>query len=312
MSDRLSVGSLSYALAVASAISAQAQTAQAPAGIQLVEIASYTVPAGLEVTGAALSEKGSVVFWSRDSKSVMVTDGRITRGLCIGQNLDPLAAAFAAGSSLVEIVDSRSSRLVRAVPGGDCRKGSGLGNPGWIIAAAYSRETGEWVGLTNRAGQSSLVILRAGRLRHVPVPTIPVASIPMTHLRASRGGVLLSSLSWPFRWEALSWTGALLRSGRPFVTNTFVRLGRDSALHSQLHGMATLAIRQGFVQVLADPRTDLRVLVRYSPEGRPAARTTLGVSLGLLDFEPSTERLLAIRRTDRAELVTYSLRRSDR
>lgn len=74
--------------------------------------------------------------------------------------------------------------------------------------------------------------------------------------------------------------------------------------------MPTLEIDSGFIQVLADPKSDLRVIVLYSPNARLVRQAVMRVSLGFLDFEPITNRLLALRRTDGLELVTYRLQRN--
>ena len=110
----------------------------------------------------------------------------------------------------------------------------------------------------------------------------------------------------------MSRAGRTLVRSRPFTADTVITGVSDTVVSSELVGMATHAIDKGFIQLLADPRSDLRVLVVYGPDGRTFRRATIGVSLGLLDFEPVATHVLALRRTDTLELVTYSLHRSGR
>lgn len=308
MIDRKCVQLFSLIPIVASAISAPALSAQLSPGIQLVEVASFLVPAGFEVSGGALSKSGSVVFWSRDSKSVMITDGRSTRTLCPGIALDPLAAAFTARHSFVELVDAQSGRVISVSAEGTCRFGAKLSPSGTVTAVAYSRETDEWVGLIKRNRESVLVIAGSGGRRYVRIPSGPGADVHMTHVTAMDSEVVLSSLMAPFAWSAMSLQGRIRAQGRPFATDTIVAVESVSAVSSQLLGMATRAIDNGFIQLLADPRSDLRVFVLYGSDGHRSRRTTIAVSIGLLDSDSATDQVLALRRTSTSELVLYSLR----
>lgn len=236
------MGLLPSALAVACAISATALPAQVPAGVRLVEVASYSVPSGLEVSGAALSESGSVVFWSRESKLVMTTDGRRLQTLCLGQSLDPLAATFIGEPSRIEIIDGRSGRIVRTGPRNTCRFGAELGRPGTIVAATYSRQRDEWIDLTNRNGKTALVIAGGGQRRYVAIPIVPVTELAMTHITGSPHGVVMSSLKPPFAWTSVSMAGRTLARGRPFTGDTLIVGVSDTAASSELVGMATRAI----------------------------------------------------------------------
>lgn len=277
-----------------------------------MQIASLSVPTGVEVSGGALSRTGAVVFWSRESKTVMASNGASFRALCRGEALDPLSAAFSESSRHIEIVDGRSGRIFQATVNGMCRVGPQLGRAGTILAASYSRSTKEWIVLSHRNGRSVLVTREAGRPKYLPIPFVPIADLKMTHMTVSPTGVVLSSLKAPFNWTLVSLAGRMLVWGRPFASDTIVAHGSDSAPSSQLLGMATHSVGDGFVQLLADPRTDLRVFVFYGLDGRASRRTTIGVSLGFLDYEPAATRFLAFRRTDSSELVTYLLARFSR
>ncbi len=60
-----------------------------------------------------------------------------------------------------------------------------------------------------------------------------------------------------------------------------------------------------FLQVLSDLESDRRHLVIYDDEGLFITRAEIDVPFGVLDTDPDERRLLAVRRTDSVELVTY-------
>lgn len=302
----------SFALVVV-CVGAHATTigAQGSSAINLRQTASLIVPAGFEVSGAALSQNGALVFWSRESKAVRWSDGRRIRELCLGIDLNPLAAAFNERSKKIEIVDAQTGRIYQADAGGSCRVKYTLGRAGPVHAAAYARGPGQWFGLMKRDGRTLVVVVQPdGRRGQLRLPYIPEQDLVVTHMTASRAGVVFSRLRPPFAWQSVAPTGRIISAGRPFGVDTTIKVDSDSAVGSNLlFGTPVRAIDSGFIQLLSDPRTDVRVLVTYASNGRPNKISTIKLSLGLLDFEPSTNRLLALRRTDIAELVTYSLNR---
>lgn len=286
--------------------------AQRGQGRELVQVASRPLPAGFEVSGGVLSADGSILYWSRDRKAVMATNGETVRRLCASVVLDPIAAAYVRPSTF-EIVDGSSGRLFTATSSGDCRATGSLGRPAAIHAAVYSPETAQWVALTTLNG-TTVLALKKGRetVTHVPLHLVLQTELLTTHVTASKEGAIVSSLRAPFAWTLVSWAGRAIATGRPFDADTLLTAGSYSSLSSRLFGMATHAVGDEFLQVLADPRSDLRVLLTYDAKGRALRRTAIAVSLGILDFEPTQSRVLALRRTNTSELVTYSLHRSAR
>lgn len=234
---------------------------------ELVELASRPLPSGFEVSGGGLSADGSIVYWSRDRKEVMVTNGQTAQRLCGLIALDPIAAAYVR-SSTFEIVDAGSGRIFVATPKGDCRPLGALGPLGSISAAAYSSETDRWIALTIVNGTTLMASKGRGETtRRIALNFVRESELPMMHLTASRDGLALSSLRAPFTWTLVSWIGTVTATGRPFDADTRVKAGSQSSLSSRLFGMATHAVGDEFLQLLADPRSDLRVLVRYDAKG---------------------------------------------
>lgn len=294
-----------------SGITAASPVPAQPSGrLELIQESSFSLPRGFEVTGATLSENGSVVVWSRENSAVIWTDGESTKRLCPDQAIDPLASVVVNPPSGIEIVDGRTGRLILARLTGGCRWGRRLGPRGTIVAAAYHRRTSQWIALLSRGALSMLGGPRGrNEASQAPVP-VSAAELPTMHMTPSATGVILSSLKAPYEWVSISTDGVPLMRGRPFMTDTTVASGSDFRASAGFLGMSTHHIDSGYVQLLADPKSDLRVIVVYATNAEVTRRTTLDVPIGILDFQPTTKRLLALRRTDELELVTYRLRRT--
>jgi hypothetical protein len=73
-------------------------------------------------------------------------------------------------------------------------------------------------------------------------------------------------------------------------------------------GLAVFALDTGYIQLLADPKTDLRAMLVYAPDGSLTHVTTIDTSMGILSTDPTEHELLMIRRTDKLEIVRYSWR----
>ena len=112
-------------------------------------------------------------------------------------------------------------------------------------------------------------------------------------------GVIVSSRLFPFAWSAVAEDNRISASGR-FPAG-------DEAYYSSDPWVATgvFALDIGFVQVLADLASDRRHLVIYDPSGAFTRRRVIDVPFGILDTAPSRRQLLALRRTDRVEVLTY-------
>lgn len=276
--------------------------------IRLVQVAAYRIPTGTEISGGAMSSSGALVFWSREARTVMLVRRSGTRVVCQATVRDPIAASFDEGASPPQVVDATSGRIFNVLATGACSAIAELG-PG-LLGATRLPDSGEWVGLRAQNGRTTLSYARSGKRVDFPVAGVPLGDIENTHITSSSRGVVLSSLQGRRNWILISRTGRVAARGQPSAADA--PIGEAKSMRpSQLLGMPTHAIPGGFVQMLVDPRSDMSVMVVYDDVGRVVRRTRLNVSLGILHVRCPVNRVLALRRTDRAELVTYSLHRSD-
>jgi hypothetical protein len=112
-------------------------------------------------------------------------------------------------------------------------------------------------------------------------------------------GIIVSSRHFPFAWSTAADSGARPVTGRVPAGNE-PYYGNDPWI-----GTGVFALDSGFVQVLADLASDRRHLVIYDSSGVFRRRRAIDVPFGILDTAPDRRQLLALRRTDRVEILTY-------
>jgi hypothetical protein len=115
-------------------------------------------------------------------------------------------------------------------------------------------------------------------------------------------------LHWPFHWQAADLDGRVLIKGRAFERDTIFRLDGDSTAASRLIALPVVQLDSGFLQLFADPASDLRVLVVYRRDGARQRVSVIDASLGVLTTAPQRRMLVALRESDRSELVVYGWR----
>jgi hypothetical protein len=72
-----------------------------------------------------------------------------------------------------------------------------------------------------------------------------------------------------------------------------------------LVSLGTLALDHGYLQTIADLKSDLRVLVLYDTDGRVIRQSRLDVAIGMQYSIPARRLLLAAVRTNESQLIVY-------
>lgn len=293
----------------------------------LTESSRYVLEADVLVLGGALSPHGGGgVFWSADTVWIAANQGDV-RPICPERVRAPLGAAFVtdpssaeAGNShtpTIEIVDGGMDegggpRIIR-FSGGECRKmkwsapppGRQLGRASrrWVFAA----ETDSGSSNDTHAGQVTLVGTDGHTSRPATIDLGPSASDSMAVVvSGSSLGIVVSSRSFPFAWTALGENQPLGWSDPGRAVSGRVPAANDRFYASDIWvGMGVFALDAGFVQILADLGSDRRHLLVYDAGGAFKRRRAINVPFGILDTVPDRRELLALRRTDRVELLTY-------
>ncbi len=72
--------------------------------------------------------------------------------------------------------------------------------------------------------------------------------------------------------------------------------------------MPALLLDSGFVQTIADLRSDRRSLLLFGSDGRFIRSTQLDIPMAFVSADPMAHRLIALRDIDERELVEYRWR----
>ncbi|MGQ0713961.1 MAG: hypothetical protein ACT4PJ_09525 [Gemmatimonadaceae bacterium] len=263
------------------------------------------------VSGATVTLQGSYVVWSRTQRKVQYVRADEVRSICDGMALAPISAAFTNGDATVEVIDAEG-RLIRwNESDARCTPVDSIVVTGELMGAVYHE--GGWI-IAAEDGQGRGVLLlrgRSGGVRHVVESSSRLGSalhLPQSFFSPHPQGLLLSLAVWPFQWRVISTAGGVLAEGQPFTGDTTIVVGTDTARASSMVGLASHRLDRGYVQIVADPKSDIRLFVLYDDSGRRVRMKPVAVSMGILQVLPEHHWLAALRRTRDLELVLYHWR----
>lgn len=275
--------------------------------LELFEIQSIPVPDDVEIAGGMLSGTEEFLAWTRTGYVVLGTrSGTAACQLPITQ----IVAARTASPGSLEVVTSKGLYRLEIANGPACASVDvrpilvqALDNE--IVSAAFD---GQWViGMINPGGSSRLA--RLGPQGFVAIGSANLNQqlrLRASHISAHNREVVISEMGWPFGWR-IAGRGASSRK-RQFDRDTLLASNKDTAQALEMVGTGMRFLDEGFISVLADPRSDLRALVVFDRSGSRQRIATVSIPLGVLDTRPDSRLLLAVRRTDVIELVVYGWR----
>ncbi len=261
-----------------------------------------TLPRGVIPSGAVVTDAGAMIVWSIDSSLVLVYRAGTPKSVCRGQALTPVGAAFVAGGRGVEIVDrdGEGARVLHASDETPCATRYVLTDSEGLIAAARL-EAGWVIAVRPDSGVARFRGLdESGRTRWTfdadSASDSPLNPLRTTMTSAGRNGIILASITPPFRSVYVD------ASGTPRAS---LQADTDSGPRAGWLGLRVLRLAHGYLQVLADPRSDRRHIVLFGESGAVLRRRDLDVAFGFVASSPSGEHLLALRRTNVDEMVVY-------
>lgn len=267
--------------------------------MDLALVRSIEVPVTIPFRGARLGPRGRVLIWSPDGRELTeIHAGRFTR-LCSVEG-DSILVADYIRSQEIEAVTRRGLILRVDRPTNTCvRRGSVVGQSGLQpLAAAYA---GRWV--VAAVGDSGAYLTWSATESGLRESTSAVQLRPRTTFLHSGGDdvVIAASMLWPFRTQLLSSSVAF----QPFLGDTVFRYAADTVAAVRLTGMGVHSVDRGYLMVLSDLRSDLRVLVLFDSTGLRQRVTLLNVPLGFMDSDTETQTLLGVRTASKVELLFY-------
>lgn len=271
--------------------------------IELHEEASVHLQANVVPSGAVLADNGAFVVWSQASSVVVAHRDGAAATLCPGRTARPVGAAFVAGDTTVEIMASThdSAAVEVLVSRGEslCAVSYRVRDEGGVLSAVRCGP-GWVVGKQLPAGRGGLVGLdSSGRRQWTLSDSSPGSPLnaPRAMMTAGRVGIVVSSIVPPFRTAHIDCAGR--------VQVRFQAEPDSASERGAWVGLRALQLERGYLQVLADPRGDRRFLVAFDQTGSVLRGRSLDVAFGLLASSPNGKYVLALRRTDVDEVVTY-------
>jgi hypothetical protein len=278
------------------------------------------LPEDFDLAGAVMNESEGIVAWSRSTPRLLLAgEGRMAI-VEYPSIYGALATRFVDSNRLIEVLDPSNGRLVRMDTTGAISGESFLGpfTDSLVLVAATPIGASWGVAGRDRHGNIHLYIKEPGHpATHVGTlrrsdyaQTLPDSGAPLNvYLRGTTSsGRLLATLQWfPFQVSLFPVDHARLLNFAPGLLSVLPNVARsiDSLNHRALISLPAVSLDQGYLQTIADLKSDSRVLVRYDERGKVVAQVHLAIPLGILQSLPTKRELLAVRTSGGSELVLY-------
>lgn len=282
---------------------------QAPI-LRLDEQSAIILPDSFDVKGAHVSPHGTVLLWAINRPYLIVQNEARQQIVRSDSLFQPVAAILLEGDTLVEAVDAERQAIVRVDFQGRVKRHQSLQLP-WIVESAiYSR--GVWIlGGRDLAGNYRVVAMNPSgartRLHTVAANRHRGTELSMS-LSESGGDVFAALLTRPYLATRIPALPPSAERTPPLVFPAPTLPKRNSGEKALWVALAVHALDDGFVRTFSDLRSDRRVLAIYDSEGRLVRTSLLDVPMAVLATVPDKRLMLAARRTDRLEIVTYQWR----
>lgn len=282
---------------------------QAPV-IRLEEESAQALPDSF-VFGGANANGVHQIAWSVNQRFVLIRNGdeQPWRRLAIPA-VGVLHAASVA-DSLIEVAAGTS--VFRVSNAGHAVSSLDYRVP--IRPVAATRLRGIWyIGGSDTVGAYRVFALKGPESQ--PVILVPYDSLVASsddttffqaaHLASSDSLLVLTVVRPPHTTRVYDTVGTQLLSFAPaFGPATAITAGQPAADWASL---STLPLDCGYLQVLADLRSDRRRLLVYDAAGRLLRETEMDVPIGFVSSSPSGRRLVATRHLGTSEIVQYRWR----
>ena len=248
------------------------------------------------IDGASLSNR-RIAVWGTAASSLYLLDGQAWRQLCGDRTIHPIGATIRAGDT-VEFLSANPLKRYRATFTSCTELKAQLASESITQAAAFTQNRWFLLG-SDRVGRARVWVLKDGVV--TATETFPLEA-RTTLITPSFRGILLSAMRFPFGWSHVSDSGSRAEYKTPLETSDF------ATPLPLLVALGTFALDAGFLRVVADPRSDRRVLIRFDNAGGFVKRSILEAPWGIVATSEKTQMLLALQDVDQPELLLYRWR----
>lgn len=296
---------------------AETDLSPSPGGTLLSEVGSITLPRSRRVIGGAVDDNGRVVAWG--PSGVFLSEAAKSHKeirVCPSTVRHPVFASItsvASQSIELEVLDS-SARGIVVARSGRCRFVP-LPVPRGTQIAAGVRVHDKWVVLLSTKSRKEILQFRLDSTSGTLLATSTAhKSLSDTSswkfLSPTSIGAVVGESSGAIGWtiyddhlrQSIS-SGGLL----PLAQAMNLAAASDGIHGAEWLALQLVEVTHGFLQTIADLRSAKRVLVAYDERGVFSKAVVIRTPIGILASSPSKSIVLALRRTDRTELVLYSI-----
>jgi hypothetical protein len=263
----------------------------------LEELEAIQLPEAAVIIQGTLSDNGTAVIWGpRDAW--LLQDGT-ARPLCDDPLPLVLGAAVNASGNWTVITGTSGPTLVSASSDG-CARRPVQWSADRISAAVHVG--GEWLAITSGGRMLSISgsggTTPRGQLKGLSLSVLRSTSDTLPVWLAPAGDkMILGVRTPPFTWVYRD------RLQEVFAVNP-LQLDIATA-EREMISTGVLSVEGGFLQVLGDMTSTKRHLVLFNEAGSPVRTSEIPIPFGILATNVHSSTLLALRRTDRLEVVLY-------
>lgn len=268
------------------------------------EVYARELPDSFQFSGAAFASNDDLVLWaSNRSYLLLVVAGNI-QPIGVGFLVKPIAAAFTAGDSEIEVVDAVRNTVLTLSRRGDRLRERRFSSRTTVSTAARFRDT--WV-LGGRDENGTFAINMATHVSSVAAARRTNLDLGLSdgvpaHLSLAEHELLLTSVNRPFvvrRVDRLLQTRSSLV---PAGIDT-LRAIRNLTSRGSWISLPALAVSGGYLQTLSDLASDHRIVILYDSFGIAQRYTALDIPVGFVTSHVRSNLLAGARRGNVLELV---------
>ena len=279
--------------------------------LELTEVASFALPHGMTVAGAALSPDGArVVVWGSRPRSLLYFERGVGVRSVPREHLPPgeIAGVAFLDDATLGIIDAEGTVSTaewgnwthlavppRVIPVSGIRSAA-WGDDGWWLLAAGT-------------GEDAALHFLPGEGMSRPIRVMPLAASPdRAFLSTAAADALVTLRNSPYPVWRIAVDGRIVAGMQPDRLPPSGAAERDPPPYWM--GLSALSVAPGVIQVIADVTSDDRLFVTYDDQGDVLSSRVVQAPFGLVAVASSAQVLAALRTwsLEASEIVLYDWR----
>lgn len=275
---------------------------------ELEEFQSIVLPESVAVSGVSVSLEGRFIAWSTKGRCLLVVEPQALSYRSIAcESIDkPIAARFVTESTIEVLTQAM---ILRVQWEGHVASTVDFKAPVRVETAAYSR--GAWhVGGPRQDAAGIDSIYQVWRLPggDESLSQSPVReSFSPFRITGFNQSLLITNVAAPFANTLMAEDGSVRLAFHP-IPDSVLSGSPGTNVPETVVSLPTLFLGDMYLQTISDLRSDRRTLILYDKQGNLLRSFSFDVAIGFAATRPSSNTLVAVRRTDHLELVGYRWR----